>query len=264
MNDDFFTTTDGSTAFSSDSNDMFDTNSTTGGSALTDDMVTEAANAACNFFGIEEVPVVNAESTCMWPNDASTYADDVIGFNREELTSLGINDEDSLMLTFTHECAHRTLQNTYTDDWKEELACDFFAGVHAGMKDVDIDKFEAAFGATEGGTTHPNGALRADFIEYGKQIAEEMKARGVEITYERCIARLNDHLEEKGDLISEYRQHFNPESLSSEGQAVENKGVKHATMADVEYSEHQARITSGSEQAHWIKDAKWKRDHLDS
>ena len=33
-------------------------------------------------------------------------------------------------------------------------------------------------------------ALRAEFIEYGKQIAEEMQARGIEVTYEGCIARL--------------------------------------------------------------------------
>ncbi len=239
---------------SHDTNDM----------TLPDEMVINAVTRACDFFGIPEVPVVNAHGTCMWPNDSTTYDDDMFGFNRQQLMSLGISGEDSLTLIYTHECAHRTLQSTYTDDWEEELACDFFAGVHAGMKGMNIDNFEAALGQTPGGDTHPNGALRAEFIEYGKQIAEDMKARGIEVTYEGCIARLNQHLEDKGGLIAEYRERCCSDQLIGESKMTINKGVKGATMADVEWYEHQARISSGSEQEHWIKEAKWARDHLGS
>lgn len=231
---------------------------------LPDEMVVTAVANACQFFGIPEVPVINAEGTCMWPNDSSTYDDDVLGFNREQLMSLGVSGEDSLTLIYTHECAHRTLQSTYTDDWEEELACDFFAGVHAGMKGMNIDNFEASLGQTPGGDSHPNGALRAGFIEYGKQIAEEMQARGIEPTYEGCLARLNQHLEDKGGLIAEYRDRFCSSSLVDENVASVSKDIKNATMADVEWYEHQARISSGSEQAHWIKEAQWARDHLKS
>lgn len=231
---------------------------------LPDEMVLSAVTRACEFFGIPEVPVVNAQGTCVWPNDSTTYEDDVFGFNREQLMSLGISGEDSLTLIYTHECAHRTLQSTYTDDWEEELACDFFAGIHAGLKGMNIDNFEASLGQTPGGDTHPNGALRAEFIEYGKQVAEEMQARGVEVTYEGCIARLNQHLEEKDGLIDEYRERFCSNGLIEDGNAFVNKGVKGATMADVEWYEHQARISSGSEQEHWIKEAQWARDHLNS
>ncbi len=231
---------------------------------LPDEMVMTAVTRACDFFGIPEVPVISAQGTCVWPNDSTTYDDDVLGFNREQLMGLGISGEDSLTLIYTHECAHRTLQSTYTDDWEEELACDFFAGVHAGIKGMNIDNFEASLGQTSGGDSHPNGALRADFIEYGKQIAEEMQDRGIEITYEGCIARLNQHLEEKGGLIEEYRERFCSNALDDDGDTTISKGVKNATMTDVEWYEHQARISSGSEQEHWIKEAKWARDHLGS
>lgn len=237
-----------------DSNDMM----------LPDDMVLSAVTRACDFFGLPEVPVINAQGTCVWPNDSSSYEDDVLGFNREQLMSLGVSGEDSLTLIYTHECAHRTLQSTYTDEWEEELACDFFAGVHAGMKGMNIDNFEASLGQTPGGDSHPNGALRADFIEYGKQIAEEMQARGVEVTYEGCIARLNQHLVDKEGLIAEYRDRFSADGIMADGEIPIDKGVKGATMADVEWYEHQARISSGAEQAHWIKEAKWARDHLKS
>jgi hypothetical protein len=101
---------------------------------LPDEMVVNAVRRACKFFGIPEVPIVNAHGACVWPNDTRTYNDDVFGFNREQLMSLGISGEDSLTLIYTHECAHRTLQGAYNDAWEEELACDFFAGVHPVWK----------------------------------------------------------------------------------------------------------------------------------
>lgn len=230
---------------------------------LPDEMVVNAVHRACDFFGIPEVPVINAHGACVWPNDTTTYNDDVFGFNRDQLMSLGISGEDSLTLIYTHECAHRTLQGAYNDAWEEELACDYFAGIHAGIKGMNIDNFEASLGSTPGGETHPNGALRADFIEYGKQVALEMKARGIEPTYDGCLERLNQHITEKGGLIAEYREHFIPNaSALADNTNMPSGGAKNATMADVQWYEHQVRITSGSEQEHWLKELKWARDHL--
>ena len=235
---------------------------------LPDEMVVSAVQNACDFFGIPEVPIINAEGTCVWPNETDTYDDDVFGFNRQQLMQLGISGEDSLTLIYTHECAHRTLQGAFNDDWEEELACDFFAGVHAGIKGMNIENFEASLGSTPGGETHPNGALRADFIEYGKTVAQELQERGIEVNYQNCLDRLNQHIEEKGGLIAEYRSRFDPNApavgLVDENQVNIQGEAKGATMADVEWYEHQARISSGSEQEHWIKEAKWARDHLGS
>lgn len=194
-------------------------------SMLPDEMVLSAVSQACDFFGIPVAEVYNDASTCMRPGDSTTYDDDVFGFNREQLMSMGISGEDSLTLVYTHECAHRTLQNIYTDDWEEELACDFFAGVHAGMKGINMNNFEAATGNTGGSASHPHGALRADFIEYGREIVQDMKDRGIEITYEGCLARFNEHLRDKDELITEYRAQV----LSDETEGMErhpNKGTK--------------------------------------
>ena len=100
---------------------------------LPDEMVVNAVKRACDFFGLPMPEIKYANGVCVWPNDTRTYDDDEFGFNREQLMSLGISGEDSLTLIYTHECAHRTLQGAYNDAWEEELACDFFAGVHAGM-----------------------------------------------------------------------------------------------------------------------------------
>ena len=109
--------------------------------------------------------------------------------------------------------------------------------------------------------------MRADFIEYGKLVAEDLKARGIEVTYDNCLERLNQHIEEKGGLIAEYRERFDPNAsmaLADNTHVNISGDAKNATMADVEWAEHQARISSGSEQQHWIERAKWYRDHLGS
>lgn len=174
---------------------------------LPDEMVVHAVERACEFFHLPEVPIVNSEGSCVWPNDPRTPFDDVFGFNRTELMELGIRGEDSLTLIYTHECAHRALQSyPNLDPWEHELACDFFAGIHAGMKEIDTDNFEEALGGTHGSVSHPAGSLRSNFIEYGKEIAEEMQARHIPITFEGCLERFNMHLIEEEDNIAQCRQ----------------------------------------------------------
>lgn len=173
---------------------------------LPDDAVANAVHRACEFFGIPEVPIVEADGTCVWTNDAISLADDLFGFNRDQLMEMGVSGEDSLTLVYTHECAHRCLQNTFIDSWTEELACDYFSGVHAGLNNINLDNFEASLGCTEGGFSHPAGALRAQFIEAGRQAAIEMVESGMEVTFDNSMSKLNQYLTEKQGLIAEYRE----------------------------------------------------------
>lgn len=173
---------------------------------LSNTMVENAVHRACEFFNIPEVPVVEADGTCVWTNDASSMNDDLFGFNREQLMEMGVSGEDSLTLVYTHECAHRCLQNRFLDAWTEELACDYFAGIHAGLDNINLDNFQASLGCTDGGTSHPAGALRAQFIEAGKQAVIEMQQKNIEITFDGCLNSLNDYFRDKEGLIAEYRE----------------------------------------------------------
>lgn len=158
-----------------------------------DETINEVVSKACGFFGLPEVPIVNSEGVCVWSNDVHTMFDDVLGVNREQLSDMGMISDDSLKLAYTHECAHRALQgyDNYEGS-QEELVCDYFAGIHAGLNDIDSEQFEEALGKTTGSETHPNGTLRVEAIEYGKQVASDIKAQGFEPTFEYCLDRFDD------------------------------------------------------------------------
>lgn len=177
---------------------------------LPDDMVLQAVSRACEFFNIPEVPVYNSDSVCVWPKDNKILNDDIFGFNRQELMELGVRGEDSLTLIYTHECAHRALQGKMKDAWEEELACDFFSGLNAGLNNINIDNVEASLGSTEGGPTHPHGALRVQFIEAGQKLAHEMQLDNNDITFEDCLSKFEKYYQEKSGLVAEYRDRFDP------------------------------------------------------
>lgn len=164
---------------------------------LPDEMVSEAIYRACDFFGLPDVPFIEGTSVCVWPNDAKTVFDDVFGFSREQMMEMGISGEDSLTLVYTHECAHRVLQDNNALTGKEqELACDFFAGIHAGIEDIDTQPLMDALGDTMESESHPSGEIRAAIISFGKETAEDMQAQGIPLTFENCMERFEDFLSE--------------------------------------------------------------------
>lgn len=186
--------------------------------ALPDQMVANSIHQASDFFGIPDpassfdssVEGMGTSVTNYYPN---TYEDDLLRFNRNELMSMGITEKDSFDLVMTHETAHRVFQNTTFDginqgSWEEELACDYFAGLRAGMNDIDISDFRDSLANTGGSDTHPAGSLRADFIEHGKEVAEQMRSQGYMPTFDDSMDALRDYLSQKGDEIREAQNDY--------------------------------------------------------
>ena len=170
---------------------------------IPDETITSAVSNACEFFGLPEVPIVNSEGVCVWSNYSQTTLDDVFGLNREQLSEMGIISDDSITLAYTHECAHRALQDFKDISCKnEELACDFFAGLYAGLNGLDSTQFEEALSNTIGGETHPDGEFRVKAVEFGKQTAEEIQAQGIVPTFEYCKDRFDDFLEYHVETVS--------------------------------------------------------------
>ena len=184
---------------------------------LPDAMVNDAVSRACDFFGLPAAPILDNADVCIWPGDISTVSDDVFGFSREQLMNMGISGEDSLTLVYTHECAHRVLQDNEELSGKEkELACDFFAGVHAGMDGMDTKLLVNALGESNESESHPAGELRAEIIEYGQNYAQSMLDKGLLITFDGSMEAFHEFLTEHADSmeIAEPKEYGHGESIS--------------------------------------------------
>lgn len=231
---------------------------------IPDEAITAAVSNACEFFGLPEVPIVNSDGVCVWPNDVHTSFDDVIGVNREQLSDMGMISSDSLKLAYTHECAHRALQGyEIYDGPQEELVCDYFAGIHAGLNDIDSEQFEEALRRTVASESHPDGALRIQSIEYGKQIAADIKVQGITPTFEYCLDRFEDfqngqtdidevhHLSDNGSEIS-FGSAYSKEEYAAKAENCYKEAEKYYDKAN--------RDEKASAKAHDLEQAeKWRR-----
>lgn len=137
--------------------------------------------AACDFFEmpmpvrIEDFTDQPFGQTMFISSNPNSFADDILCYDLEELKHLGIYGKDAFTLVLTHECTHRLLQNTKMpglDDgrWEEELCCDFFMGVRAGLDHISYKSFEivqAGLASCVGARSHPIGILRKEVLSYG-------------------------------------------------------------------------------------------------
>lgn len=178
------------------------------GETLTDDMISQSVGQASDFFNIDD-PILTHEgrTTGVYPNLSVTPLDDVLIFNREQLMSMGITEQQGLDLVMTHEGAHRALQGMDTgfDSHQEELCCDFMAGVRAGLNGIDVSQMEQSLIYTRESDTHPAGIDRVNSIEEGVRFAQEYYAEyNMAPTFSECL----EHFKEGADL----------EAFASDGQ----------------------------------------------
>ena len=235
---------------------------------LTDEDIVKSVQEASNFFNMDEPAEIHEGwTTGVLTGLSFTADDDILVFNREQLYDLGINDKETFDLVMTHEGAHRALQsiaeeNDYTSH-QEELCCDYMAGVRAGLNGMDEGKMIASLENTPESATHPGGVARVHAVEAGVAFANDYidSHNGKPPTFSDCL----DYFE-KSDIYIKTLPYTEQINLTQEGMDTLNPHVQMAikgfTQADVDWYEHQARISHGSEQAHWLKEAQWARDHI--
>lgn len=171
---------------------------------LTHDEIMDAIQSACDFFHIPFPRMVQditnqLNGQTMFVNwDRGSFYDDVLCFNMQQLIDMKVDCKDAFSLVMTHECAHRVLQNTQfygpnNGAWEQELCCDFFMGVRSGLWNMDVSKITMGLILTSGSTTHPEGALRAMFIRYGKYHVIEMQQQGIPLTIQNLITEFDKY-----------------------------------------------------------------------
>ena len=91
---------------------------------------------------------------------------------------------------------------------------------------------------------------------------------GVPPTFSDCLEHFNQ-TDVYASSLPQEPGHINlrPEAAFADTDSLHpqlQREIKGFTQADVDWYEHQARISSGSEQAHWLKEAQWARNHIHS
>lgn len=176
--------------------------------SLPDESIHNAFKRACDFLNLPEVEVVEALKTGEISNNPFSFYDDEVQFNREELKSLNVNNEDSLTQVFIHEVMHRYLQAMHPmlDSWVEESACDFMIGVYSGLAHVDATGVIEGLASTHGWYTHPTGELREDNVHAGLEFAQRMEERGIVPTIDQCMQEFNLYMHQKAPEFYQAKQ----------------------------------------------------------
>ena len=177
------------------------------GDTLTDEMISQSVQTSCEFFNLPMPELVaEFETTGVFPLDSSTVMDDILIFSREQLVNMGITQQDGLDLVMTHEQGHRALQslNLDFDSHKEELCCDFMAGVRAGLNGMDFYQMERPLEDTIASDTHPGGADRIEAIEAGVKFAKEYyEVNNVAPAFSDCLDYFIDKAGIEGNITPE-------------------------------------------------------------
>ena len=238
------------------------------GDSLTDEMVLQLVKEASDFFNMNASMEVHEDwTTGVMTGIPFTENDDILVFNRQQMLDMGITDKEGFDLVMTHEGAHRALQglNTGFDSHQEELCCDYMAGVRAGLNGMDEGKMAASLSGTAESESHPDGVARVAAIEAGVSFAHEyMEAHnGTPPSFSECLDHFN-----KTDVYASTEAPQEPGHVNLRPDVAfaddlhGHSEMKGYTQSDVDWYEHQARITTGTEQAHWLKEAEWARNHL--
>ena len=186
---------------------------------LTPKDVEDAIKSACDFFHIPMPRMIqdltNAHNgQTMFVNfNPSSYEDDVLCFNMQQLVDMKVDSKDAFSLVMTHECAHRVLQNTQFPGinngiWEHELAADFLMGCRAGLWGMNDSKIRVGLILTNASPTHPEGALRALFVRHGMYKAIEMRDNSVPLSIQNLLNEFMAYRQENLEQIHHFQRKF--------------------------------------------------------
>lgn len=238
------------------------------GDTLTDEVVLQSVREASAFFNMNAPMYVQEDwTTGVLTGMPFTENDDILVFNRQQIFDMGITDKEGFDLVMTHEGAHRALQglNTGFDSHQEELCCDYMAGIRAGLNGMDEGKMEASLSCTTESESHPDGAARVAAIEAGVSFAHNYKEahNGMPPTFSDCLDHFKDVYASTVTPQESRPVNLRPDAAFADVDSITAEHeLKGYSQHDVEWYEHQAHITSGTEQAHWQKEAEWAKNHL--
>lgn len=145
-----------------------------------EDIVATVENVA-KFFGLP-VPVLHDK--CETIAEVMTHtnaAECELYYNWLLMEKAGINNTDTLRLSFVHELSHQLLYQTRfllfeNELWIQELAADMIVGAFSTIdRDVATGKYKYVLRQLHASMTHPDGELRALVVEFGRDYVSRLR-----------------------------------------------------------------------------------------
>lgn len=168
--------------------------------------IKSAAHSACKFFNLPDIQLKEGDSIGVYLDNVDTTLDDHFEYNKQQFENMGWTSFEDQAKVWTHECGHRILQKTFGPGWTNELGADYLVGIREEMLGLSSSNFEKSLGKTVASASHPGGPLRLKAIQYGREVAADMKAKGITPTWENSVEQFRQ---------SEFAK-FNLENASGE------------------------------------------------
>ena len=148
-----------------------------------DDIVVTIKDVA--IFFVLPIPAISEKcSTIAEMMTSDNAAKCELYYNCYLMEKAGINNTDTLRLSFVHELSHQLLYKTRfmlfeNELWAQELAADMMVGAFSAMgNDVATGKYKYVLKQLPASLTHPDGKLRASIVEFGRDYSTQLKESG--------------------------------------------------------------------------------------
>lgn len=151
---------------------------------ITDDDIVATIGKVAKFFALP-VPVLHDKCEAIAKVMTSSQASECeLYYNWQMMEKAGINNHDTLALSFVHELAHELLYDVRfllfeNELWVQELAADMMVGAFSAIgDDVATGKYKYVLRQLPASMTHPDGKLRASIVEFGREYITQLRNQG--------------------------------------------------------------------------------------
>lgn len=218
----------------------------------------DAAYKACDFFGYPRLPIKEGSDTRIIYGDKHLYGDsrEYLEYSPTQFQNMGWNTFDEQSKVWTHEIGHAIMQGEiFSSPWASELGADFFVGVRAEMMGLPFGLFEESIGNTIASSSHPDGKIRLEAMQLGRDYATYMHKSGKYPTWKSCTDAFKesrfaniDYYANK-DGLRNGSSHFH-ESWAASKLKDSQKYLEWATTADdIHEREHYSQLAKDYERA---------------
>ncbi len=145
------------------------------------DGIVATVEDVARFFGLP-VPVLHDKcETIAEVMTNANAAECELYYNWLLMEKAGINNTDTLRLSFVHELSHQLLYQPRfllfeNELWIQELAADMIVGAFSTIdRDVATGKYKYILKQLSASMTHPDGELRALVVEFGRDYITHLK-----------------------------------------------------------------------------------------